>query len=1411
MHDESNPHVVRRWNFWFIGGFLALIVLALGGLHALHRYQESRLQVDHREAAFRYYEQGDYKAALGHLGHVLQSAPNDLEAVRAFARSVGELPDPTPQQQLGQLAQYRRAIMLEPSDAKTAAEGLELFLEFDLWLEASEMARQVLAVDETSKPALLALAQVAMHEDRGADAEELLMRVRGLYPSDDESLDMLVRLLERRAANQPVTQRGETIQRLETLVQEAVEGHGETNPRLYLIRARRLERAGDEASLALARADYERVLDLLPRQADVATLAGRFYRRAGEFEEAVRWLNIALEVDPQSHETYALLAQTYSDRGRYGDAERILKQALEACPREATLLRFYLAETLLFAGETQRVREIIDELTDVEVPVALTRYLQARLHLLEGRPAEAVNIFETIADPVVTPMAQFFLTKAYMQLGQPQRALARLAQVPGNQFDPLMLGRLQLDVLAANGMYRDVIRKAEEMIAEYPNDADLLFLKADGLMGLLLSGQGMTMHLQELSRLHERLLQVATDDVRVRLLKSRIEQLAGRRDQAQYDLEEALSEQPAALELYAELVRLHLQDDDVEEALRILELAPPEVTNRPLYRVLVARTHAVGGDLDRAVSLLTRGLEEYSVEDRLSLQRLAATMLQRADRGAEAIDVLVEAADQNPQNIDLRVALLAMSDVQRQTELRDRLIAEIRRAEEAQGPDDPAVVWRVEQGRAHLLDPQQAEPEEALNLLSEVLEVQPKNEKALHLLALAHRQLEQLDEAIDAARRALRVQPDQQITKLLLVDLLGRADRHEEAGALIDELSELQGPQPLLLVQDRLSWSLRKGETASALEDARTLVASDPANPRLRVLLARLLFADEQPRQALDEAQQGLRLAPGFLDAAMTVVEIALAQDRIEVAEQAVAQFAEHTDQPEAPYLLRSDILADQGDAEGVLDVLQEGIDATRSPALMLARARELARQERAEEALAQYDRIPSNADVAAAAALEAAELMLRQGAEEQRITAKIDLAERVGAPRLDVLALRWLRLGLRRPPGWVDEALPILQEMTTLEGAGPDVFLDLAQVQLNRGALQASAEALDEGLSRFPDHLGLNEEMGKLYVRLGQLDQARIKAAYIASLPEGEAPAKLLQIDVYEAQQNYQPAIVQLKNMLRTNPDDPRARQWRLRALSLLERMGDEDGLERLLEETPVAERDDALHERWAVHLLRTQGPTAAAAYLKQRLEENPQSPELHFVLARVLLSQPAEERDAELFDASLAKDEALNPGTARGLLLRAAAAREREDFDEAVEIYRQALEREPGNPIAVNNLAWTLGSDLNRTGEALRLLEEGLSRHPADPSLRRSYGILLVDARRWEEALSVWQSLARDRRADINAKLRVAQAHLELGQSMQARQVVNEVRDLITVLRNGVDDLDADTRDLYSQVQRQIVSLGN
>jgi len=1410
MDEQHQEHIPRRFNWRFLSVLVLIVAVSGAAVYGLHKWQKSRLTVDHRHEAFAALKTGEYEKALGHLGQVLQTDPNDLEAVIAYARTVGKLSSPTAQQRLSQLSQYRRAITIDPTNAEVDQEGLDLFMRFNLWLETGEIAQHVLDADPESRPALIALAKVALHNNEDDRAEELLHRINELYPSDDEALALFVKLYRGRAADQSIAIRNDTLAAMREHVEKVVTEQGSNNPRLYVVRAQMYTDLGTKDYLEKARIDLEKALDLRPNDPVICAAAGEYFRRVGEHDKAVKWLTIAINEDPTNQTNYATLAQAYADRGDYDDAVRILREGMEKAPA-GTLLRFYLAEILLTAGKIDEVRPVINELSAQGAPVPLTRYLDARVFLAEGKPGKAIGIFESISDPVVTPLSQFFMAEAYMQLGLPRRAWARVTQIPPGQFDPLVLGRLQLDVMAANGMYREAVRKADELIRKFPDDPELLFLKADGLMGMLASGQGDAHNLQQLEDLYKKISVIAGNDVRTRLLRSRIAQLSGNKEQARFDLEKDIAQTPESLELYSELIRLHLQDGRIEDALKLLNTAPEKIKDKPLYRILLARVYEKNNELEKAIDALTENIKKYTSNEQKSLFRLAANLLQDAGKDSEAVDLLVKAAASDPSDIDLRVSLLAMPHVQQNIDLRNRLIDEIRQAESSSSENDSGVVWKIEQARALLLDPASPDPEKAQVLLDEVLKVQPENSKALHLLALTYRQQGKIDDAIEYAQRALHVQPDQNLTKLMLVDLYSKAGRDDEAHKLITELSELEGPKPVLLVRGSLDWSLRTGQTKSAIKDARLLVNNDPNNPRLRVLLAQLLAADGQMQNALLEAQHAYKIAPDFVDGAITLVTLALKLKDFDLAKATTDKLAEVKPDSDAVYLLRGDISSAEGDDEAVLNVLREGLKQNKSSTIRLALARYLVRMGRFEEALKQYDEIGRDSPHAVDAALESATLLLQMGDPQHKAESKIALAEAAGADKLKVLSLKWMRLSVLRPAGWLEEAIPILEEMRQYPNPAPEVFMDLAGVYELKGDLDSARRVLEEGVEHYPDNLAVNEQLGNVYVKTGQLDKAKIKAAYLASLPDGEISARLLQVQAFQAQQNYNPAIVQLKSLINSYPDDPRVAQWRMQVLNLLEQQGDNEQIRSIIGSIPVEKRDDALNERWAVYLLRTQGAEQAVKYLQERIKEHPDSKQLHFVLARMLLTEPPDKRDIQLLQTSIDEDRRLNPGSARSVLLMASEAREKQDFQKAVKIYQQALTLEPDNPVAINNLAWTLGKDLNRLPEALKLLHDGLARDPGNQQLMRTYGILLVDARQWQDALDIWQKLARQNRTDIYLKLRIVEADLQLGKVSDARHTMGEVSDILNVLRNGINDLDSETRRLYDQVQKTIGNLGS
>ena len=83
--------------------------------------------------------------------------------------------------------------------------------------------------------------------------------------------------------------------------------------------------------------------------------------------------------------------------------------------------------------------------------------------------------------------------------------------------------------------------------------------------------------------------------------------------------------------------------------------------------------------------------------------------------------------------------------------------------------------------------------------------------------------------------------------------------------------------------------------------------------------------------------------------------------------------------------------------------------------------------------------------------------------------------------------------------------------------------------------------------------------------------------------------------------------------------------------------------------------------------------------------------------------------------------------PGATAAQHLLASLAERRRDFDEAEVLYRRVLERRPSDPIALNNLAYSLGVRRNRPKEALPLAQLAYKVTGGDPLVADTLGWVL------------------------------------------------------------------------------------
>jgi tetratricopeptide (TPR) repeat protein len=138
--------------------------------------------------------------------------------------------------------------------------------------------------------------------------------------------------------------------------------------------------------------------------------------------------------------------------------------------------------------------------------------------------------------------------------------------------------------------------------------------------------------------------------------------------------------------------------------------------------------------------------------------------------------------------------------------------------------------------------------------------------------------------------------------------------------------------------------------------------------------------------------------------------------------------------------------------------------------------------------------------------------------------------------------------------------------------------------------------------------------------------------------------------------------------------------------------------------------------------------------------------------------------------------------------LLLALAALRMRQDrFDDAILIYREALEKDPSNLVAMNNLALLLALQKKQPEESLKLIETAIAVAGPLPALLDTRASAYLAAGQPEKALADLAEAIKDEPRP-NREFHLALAAEALG---AARKLGLKVDDLNSLERSAYQDL--------------------
>ncbi len=831
---------MRKLNVKLFLYFLGGLVLLSGTLFASHQLQAGNISSGLLYQANQAEKEGRLKQATRYLTRYLDFVPDDTEVRARLGKT---------------LADPRLA-----SNSRTRGK-------------ARFVLEQVLAREPDRHDVRRTLVRLALDAQQFDLVEEHLKYLQNALPNDGEVAGLVGRwqefkgqdadaLAKMRASVQNAPDAVDNLVRLVNLLRKADGGkHGQPFKEAEAHLAAALVKSPDDAGVLLAAADL--ALD------------------RGDLREAGIHLERALKLHADQGRVHVALARYELRRNKRPDAIAGLKRGLQAARDEDRYeLRWTLANLLIDAGELDEARTVTAKLQDENPSPGTMDFLQARVLVLKGQWFEASRLLEQVrpmfkALASLTLQVDLMLAACYERLEEPERQLAACQRVIA--LDPAsVIGRQGIATAQwALGQHDEAIEQYREIVK------------------LNVAAKAATTGRVELARmLLLRALQAEKHDWRpvaeeldaaekeqpgaaeVVLLRAEMLNAQKKVDDAKALLLEALKSQPKRVEFWAGLAGLAERGGEPEKALALLDEAQNAAGDSVELRL--ARARYWGGrpkaEAVPALRRLEKGLVSFPADRQAALLTGLAQAADRTGDLDEAARLYAELAKQPRHRRDVRLRMLLFDlAVQRKDDAAmQKALEDIRALEEGESAlylfgQASRQLFLARQGNKGALD-------EARSLLDRVVKLRP----AWPAVLLAKAELEQLqgnaEQAIANYRRAVEAGVRSPSVVRQLVELLTSRQRYDEAE---EELRKLQKLAPLSPSLQRVwgALEIQKNGFGRAEQVVRDTVSEKSTDYRDHLWTGQMLSQGGRRSTAAEKAfRRAVELGEGVPETWMALV-----------------------------------------------------------------------------------------------------------------------------------------------------------------------------------------------------------------------------------------------------------------------------------------------------------------------------------------------------------------------------------------------------------------------------------------------------------------------------------------------------------------------------------------------------------
>jgi tetratricopeptide (TPR) repeat protein len=700
-------------------------------------------------------------------------------------------------------------------------------------------------------------------------------------------------------------------------VMASLVANNEASWRAHLERWHYLKERSDlkeAANLQAAAVNVCRALELAPTNIEVLLAASDLAQAQDAPDKAREHLRRARDIDAKDMRIYreqAWLELREKNpelvKQKRAAAVAVLREGAAALKGDGRIeLLWMLGNVLIDAGQTTEAAAVIADLRKTTATPATTDYLQARIHVLDGRWAEAVTLLERSRElletsPDVARQADILMAQCYDKLNNPEARLAayhRLVSREPNSVSGL-LGKAAAHV--AIGQFDDALVIYQQVL-RLPNAPSAVWLDIARLV-VFRNVQSATPDWKQAEEAITQAAQRNPDAIEIPLLRAEMLMTQSRQSkttaakaqaklqEAQQLLQAACGKDPTRIELWSARAALAEIQNQPDEAVRILDEAEKAVSDPAKVRSAKIQLWARrGGDAAKtAFGKLALNVEQYPSADQAQIWSDLADAHYRLGNVAEAEALWnrLLRLPENQNNLRLRL-LLAEAALQtgKEAVLR-QLVEELQRIEGQSG-----VYWRYCQAVQLIGKARQAQNKVGLQEAQVLLEGVIRQRSAWAPAWIARADLDDLlgnsDQAIDNCRKAIELgERDPRLVRRI-VDQLYKRQRFDEAE---QEIRRLQKQAPSAdLTRMMVDLVLRRQDYAGAASQAIDAVPPDSSDYRDHLWLGQVLAAGGQkPEQAEKHLRRAVELGGDKPEAWLVLVHFLVQSKKKQEAEAAIA------------------------------------------------------------------------------------------------------------------------------------------------------------------------------------------------------------------------------------------------------------------------------------------------------------------------------------------------------------------------------------------------------------------------------------------------------------------------------------------------------------------------------------------